>query len=191
MDTGKEKKKVGRKPSEGPRAADFGDQMIQVTQVATMFGKSIGWIKQLQHRGLLRTHQKGKRVEYRIKEVVEDYIKHIAGAPTESDGPTKSDHDREIARIRMEKSQLELDEKRMNLHSSEDVQKIMGDMIYSAKAKLVAIPSRVSASLAGESEEVIRVKLEQEVTAALISLTEYSPTLFSEKVGEDDEAEDD
>lgn len=165
------------------KVGEFGEQQITSGALAAMLGKSSQWIRELTRQGVLKKLPNGK---YRLDETVQAYIEHITGAGADDKAPKKSDYDREIAEINRDKKRIELEEMRGNLHHSDDVRRVMGEMIHTSKSKVLALPSRVAPRLAGEPSSVIEKVLIAEISAALSSLTEYSPDLFNGKGAADD-----
>lgn len=170
------------------KAAEYGDTQIGVTQLAAMLRKSPQWIAQLTRDGVL---QKGAKGKYHLADTIEAYIGHVTGASEEKSGPKKSDFDREIAEIKRDKARIELEELRGNVHFAEDVQRVMADIIVTAKTKLLAIPSRVAPKAANEPSPVVQQLIEAEIFAALEALAAYDPAIFREKAGGDGDPDED
>jgi phage terminase Nu1 subunit (DNA packaging protein) len=167
---------------------NVGEMEISTSELAAIVGKTSRWIRQLTSEKVLIQSKKGK---YLLADAVQAYILHVSGGAKEDGKPTFTDHKTEHERIKAEKAALELAEMQGNMHSSDDVKAIMGDIIITAKTKLLAIPQRVSLKLDKEPSTVIEKTLTREIAGALAGLTEYSPSLFSGKVGEEDGSEED
>lgn len=159
------------------------DREILTSELAQIIGKTPQWVRQLTRDGVLTQQSRGK---YLLSEAVQAYIEHVSGGKEDDAKPRLVDYKTEHERIKAEKAALELAEMQGNLHSSEDVQVVMSDMIVTAKSKMLAIPSRVSLQLDGEPSTVIEKVLTKEISTALASLTDYNPTKFREKAGEHD-----
>lgn len=154
---------------------DLSTLEVGTSEFAQLVGKSSRWIRQLTQEGVLTQCSRGR---YRLSENIIAYIEHatggIAGEEKISHADVKAQH--EV--LKKEKTELQLQQMRGQLHSAEDVRLVMGDMILSAKSKFLLLPTRVSPMLEGESVKTIEQILQQEIEATLYSLVDYSPKMF-------------
>ncbi|QLQ21923.1 MAG: hypothetical protein HZT42_05955 [Paracoccaceae bacterium] len=82
-------------------------------------------------------------------------------------------------RARRQKTELELQIMRGDLHRSEDVRRVMNDMLGAFRARILSIPSKFSPQLVGLTEiPPIKVVLKQAVHEALEELSDYDPMVF-------------
>jgi hypothetical protein len=149
---------------------------IRTSELAAVVGKTSRWIRQLTSEGILKQISRGK---YILGDAAQQYIEHIAGGKEDNTKPRYIDEKTEHERIKKEKATLELRMLQGKLHEANDVEKIMTDMILSAKSKLKALPTRLAPELENESAAFIKKKLTTEIDAVLMSLSEYSPELFA------------
>ena len=91
--------------------------------------------------------------------------------------------------IKLQMSDMQLKLMQGKLHKSEDVEKVMTNMLASMRAKLLSLPSRVAPSIAGVSDpaEVVTI-LKDVIYDVLHELADYTPEMF---YGEDLMIDDD
>lgn len=95
-------------------------------------------------------------------------------------------------RAKRVKAELILGEMKGELHRSEDVEKVMTDMLTNFRSKLLAFPNKVAPILIGRSEiPVIQDILENQIYEALDELKEYDAELFRSDVYIEEADEDD
>ncbi|KGE20650.1 hypothetical protein [Paenibacillus wynnii] len=161
---------------------------VSTAELAAIIGKTPQWVRQLTRDRILFQIGRGK---YILSDSVQAYILHVSGGAKDDGKPTYTDYKTEHERIKSEKAALELAEIQGNMHSSDDVKILMGNMIITAKTKLLAIPSRVSPQLDGEPSSKVEQVLNHEIASVLKGLTEYNPALFDRKAGDGDDFEED
>lgn len=159
----------------------FANQEVSSGPLAAMLGKSPQWIRMLTKDGVLQKTPNGK---YKLGETVHAYIAYVTGEAQDEKGPKKSEIEREIAEIKRDESRIRLQTLQGEVHTAEDVTAIMGDMITTARQKVLGIASRMAPKLANEPAAVIEQRLREELTAALSALTAYDPALFEGKGGD-------
>ena len=81
-------------------------------------------------------------------------------------------------KVKRELAELELARQRGQVHSSEDVELVMTDMLTNLRAQLLAIPAKLAPALADRSREHIYAVLEAEIKDRLTELSDYKPSLF-------------
>ncbi len=155
---------------------------IGTSEFAKLVGKSTRWIRQLTQEGVLTQCGRGK---YKLSENVLAYIEHAAGGKTDDEQKSHADVKAEHEVLKKEKTELQLQQMRGQLHSAEDVRMVMGDMILSAKSNLMSLPTRVSPTLVNESAKKIEQILSKEISATLTVLMDYSPSMFTEYESEE------
>lgn len=154
------------------------DREISTSEMALIVGKSPQWIRQLTRENVLTQVGRGK---YSLGEVVQDYIKHVEGES--SDGKVSyRDEKAEHERVKKEIAQLELEEKRNNLHSTTDVQDAWGALLVNFRERLTGLPPKLANKLAYLTDEKeIRRLLEDRINEALYQLAKYDPMAGDEK----------
>lgn len=163
----------------------LGELEIGTSEFAQLVGKSPRWIRQLTQDGVLAQCKRGK---YKLSESLLAYIEYASGGKTDDEKKTHADVKTEHEVLKKEKTELQLQQMRGQLHSAEAVRMVMGDMILSAKAKLMSIPTRVSPMLDGEPAKSIEQILVKEISDALSVLVDYSPKMFTDIEIEEDES---
>lgn len=176
-------------PKNKAEVIELVDQEIGTSELAKLVGKSDRWIRQLTSQGILTQCGRGK---YKLGITLAAYIEHMAGGKAGDEKLSHADVKAEHEMLKKEKTELQLQQMRGDLHSSNDVRALMGEMILSAKSKLLSIPVRVSTQLEGESSKSIEKKLNDEINNVLSVLADYNPGQFIDsesKYADDDEDE--
>lgn len=160
---------------------DFTTLEIGTSEFAKMVGKTPQWIRQLTRDGVLTQCGRGK---YNMAENIIAYIEHVSGGKEEDGKPRHIDVKTEHEILKKEKTELQVQQLRGQLHAAEDVRLVMGDMILSAKSKLLTLPTRIAGQLEGESTKTIEQTLRTEIEDALTVLVNYSPQMFEKESSE-------
>ncbi|MGG4497690.1 hypothetical protein [Brevibacillus reuszeri] len=157
---------------------------VSTSELAMIVGKSPQWIRQLTRENVLVQVSRGK---YALGDAVQAYMRHIEGESTDGKVSLR-DEKAEHERIKKEIAQLELDEMRGNLHTTQDVQEAWADLIVEFRKRLVSLPPRLSAQFAFiNDEKKIKLLLADEITTALQALAQYDPA--AEGAGDDEQTE--
>lgn len=168
---------------------------VSSTVLSNLFGITTRRIRQLENEGVIKKVARGK---YNLQENIKSYITFIKTSADLKENKSeegKIDYDEEHAlleRRRREKIELELAAMRGTMHYSEDVERVMTDMLSNFKAKLLGLPSRAAPQLITFSEiGDIQECLHKEVLEVLNELSEYNPSdFYSEDYVEVDEYEE-
>ena len=168
---------------------------VSSTVLSNLFGITTRRIRQLENEGVIKKVARGK---YNLQENIKSYITFIKTSADLKENKSeegKIDYDEEHAlleRRRREKIELELAAMRGTMHYSEDVERVMTDMLSNFKAKLLGLPSRAAPQLITFSEiGDIQECLHKEVLEVLNELCEYNPSdFYSEDYVEVDEYEE-
>ncbi|SMF88175.1 hypothetical protein SAMN05661091_4155 [Paenibacillus uliginis N3/975] len=146
--------------------------IVGTSELAAIVGKTKQWISQLTRDGVLTQVSRGK---YNLAESVQAYIKHITGVAEEgkvSYNDEKAQHEQ----IKKEIALLELEEKRKNLHTTEDVLEAWGELVVNFRGAIMVLAPNLSTDLAYMTDaKEIRLLLEDRFTDALIGLSKYDP----------------
>ena len=155
---------------------------VSSTVLANLFGLTSRRIRQLENEGIIKKVARGK---YSLQENIKSYITFIKASADLKESKTeegKVDYDEEHAlleRRKREKIELELASMRGTMHFSEDVERVMNDMLSNFRAKVLALPSRVAPSLiCMDTIADIQEVLQGEVLDVLNELSEYNPSDF-------------
>lgn len=167
-------------PKNKTEVVELAEREVGTSEFAKLVGKSDRWIRQLTSEGILVQCGRGK---YKLGETLAVYIEHAAGGKTNDEKLSHADIKAEHEKLKKEKTELQLQQLRGQLHDANDVRSVMGDMILSAKSKFLSLPVRISPQLEGESSKNIEKKLHEEVTEILKVLVDYNPQQFIETEG--------
>jgi len=155
------------------QAEQLPDRLIGTSELAAIVGKTPQWIRQLTRDGVLKQEDRGK---YQLGKSVQAYIDHVTGNKENNNGPKLVDHKTEFMRIKAEMAELELEEKRKNLHSTADVEYAWGRLLVEFRERLAGLPPKLANDLSYMTDQKgIRVLLEGKINDALIELAKYDP----------------
>ncbi|UHA74473.1 hypothetical protein [Paenibacillus sp. 481] len=144
---------------------------VSASQLASLVGKSDVWIRKLNRDGIIK--KSGKK--YKLGDAIKAYLNHIEGESTDgklSYRDIKAEHEQ----VKKEIAQLELEEKRGNLHTTADVQDAWGGLIVVFRSNLTSLPPKLANELSYMTDpKEIRVMLEKRVNLALFELSKYDP----------------
>lgn len=136
-------------------------------------------VRQLAQEGTIVRVSRGK---YSLVSSVQNYVTYIKTTKETAETPKKLDYEDERAlheRIKREKSELTLKLMKGELHKTEDVERVMNDMLTNFRSKVLSIPSKVAPRLIYKDDvNNIQDTIEIEVVEALQELSEYDPSLF-------------
>lgn len=155
---------------------------VTSTVLANLFGMTSRRIRQLENEGVIKKVARGK---YSLQESIKSYITFIKASVNLKENnteETKINYDEEHALLekrKREKIELELASMRGTMHFSEDVERVMNDMLSNFRAKVLALPSRVAPRLIGiDTIADIQEVLQIETLEVLQELSEYNPSEF-------------
>lgn len=155
---------------------------VSSTVLSNLFGLTTRRIRQLENEGVIQKIARGK---YSLQDNIKSYITYIKASADLKENKTeegKIDYDQEHAlleRRKREKMELELAAMRGTMHYSEDVERVMNDMLSNFKAKILALPSRAAPRLITLSTIAdIQEVLQNEVLDALNEMSQYNPNDF-------------
>lgn len=166
--------------------------LVAIMPVARMLNMSTRRVRQLVKEGIL---PEAVNHQYDLVECGRAYLKYLEDkAGLANKGKDTLDNELRSEQIlhersKRKRSELIYKEMERQMHRSEDVERIWGDMAMAFKAKVLAMPSKLAPQLQyldelGEIQTVIR----REVETALTELSEYDPGKFSSKVKVVDDA---
>lgn len=163
-----------------PKVEDVSSVIVPPKILSDTLGLSERRIRQLAEEGILK---KAKRERYSFAESVKSYIIYLKTTSSiEEANSSNLDLDEERAkheRLKIEKTQLQLQVMKGELHYSEDVERVMNDMLSNFKSKILSLPSKTAPKLVGikdapEIEEILK----DDCYEALKELSEYDPKNF-------------
>nr|DAG59554.1 MAG TPA: Protein of unknown function (DUF1441) [Caudoviricetes sp.] len=154
-------------------------------------------IRQLAEENIIVRVSKGR---YRLMESISNYILTLkvsmeAGNSQSVDVELNLDEEKAIhERVKRHISELKLKTMQGELHKSEDVERVMTDMLVSIKSKLLSMPSKLAPMLVARNDiDFIKRTINSEVLEVLNELKDYNAKNFydDEYVDvEEDEEED-
>lgn len=164
--------------------------VVPVKVLEKAFGIKERRIRQLAQEGILVKSSRGR---YKLIESVLNYITHLK-ANNEIKNPDvddeKIDYDEEKAKHEKSKrikSELELKVIERKLHEACDVEKVMTDMLYNFRARILSMPATLAPILANEHDaSKVNKILKTSCLEALYELAEYNPDAFHEKDDHDE-----
>lgn len=153
-------------------------EIVTVQDLAAMFLVSERQVQRLTNQGILRvaTDSKGKivRGRYVLGDAVASYVKHLRESV--ANNPEAKLY--EVARRRRmealaERERLDVMARTGELHHAEHIAFAITSMFSFVRARILAIPARVSRLLVGERDfKKIYETIEHEIRAALTELSE-------------------
>lgn len=152
-------------------------------------------IRQLAEENIIVRVSKGR---YRLMESISNYILTLkvsmeAGNSQSVDGELNLDEEKAIhERVKRHISELKLKTMQGELHKSEDVERVMTDMLISIKSKLLSMPSKLAPMLVARNDiDFIKRTISAEVLEVLNELKDYNAKDFYDDeyvdIEEDDE----
>ena len=152
-------------------------------------------IRQLAEENIIARVSKGR---YRLMESISNYILTLkvsmeVGNSQSVDGELNLDEEKAIhERVKRHISELKLKTMQGELHKSEDVERVMTDMLISIKSKLLSMPSKLAPMLVARNDiDFIKRTISTEVLEVLNELKDYNAKDFYDDeyvdVEEDDE----
>lgn len=144
-------------------------------------------VRQLRDEGVISEARPGL---YDLTETNRKYIRYLRERNPDDDGAI--DYRREqvlLVRAKRRDVEFDLQVKENQLHRTEDVERVMSNMLINFKARLMAIPSKLSPTLSKKTKQAeIFALLKAAIDEALRELADF-PTLFREEATEDEESD--
>ena len=139
-------------------------------------------IRQLAEENIIVRVSKGR---YRLMESISNYILTLkvsmeAGNSQSVDGELNLDEEKAIhERVKRHISELKLKTMQGELHKSEDVERVMTDMLISIKSKLLSMPSKLAPMLVARNDiDFIKRTINSDVLEVLNELKDYNAKDF-------------
>lgn len=162
-------------------------------------------IRQLEDDGKFESVKKGRVKYYLLKDSIRTYVDYLRNTKSRekntdnSDEARKTKADADWKEAKADIEQMKRDELQGMLHSSEDVEAVMTDLVLEIRSAMLSLPGRLSKDIAAETSPVACSNLiKTEVSQILDTLAKYKydPEVYKKRVRErqgwaDLEAEDD
>lgn len=140
-------------------------------------------VRTLRDKGVLTEYKPGL---YDLQTATRQYINFLR--KKNPDAEEKVDYNTErakLVRAKRESQELELQLRKNEVHTTEDVEQVMTDMLIRFKTRLMAIPAKLSPILAKKTEQTEIFKLiKSAVDEALEELADFDTAFKEEKQGE-------
>ena len=142
-------------------------------------------VRQLRDEGVLVEKAPGL---YELRSSVVRYITYLRKG---SGNASLNDERAMLTRVKREAAEMENEERRGNLHSTEDIEKGLTAICLNMRARFSALPAKLSGELAqmGGNQAGIFDKLEAAIEETLEELSNFN-VAFAIRSGEDEEEED-
>lgn len=129
---------------------------------------------------------------YDLADTTRRYINYLRQRNPDSEAAVDYNTERALLmRAKRKNEEFDLAVKENRLHSSEDVEAVLSDMLISFRSRLMAIPAKLSPVLAKKTDKAEIFKLMKEhVDEALNELSDFNG-LFGEGAEPEDEESDD
>ena len=141
-------------------------------------------VRQLRDMGVLTEIRPGL---YDLKTANHQYINYLRKSNT--DGESAVDYNEErakLVRVKRESQELELQLRKNEVHTTEDIEQVMTDTLVKFKTRLMAIPAKLSPTLAKKKDQTEIFKLlKNAIDEVLEELSDFQ-TVFGYEV-EDEE----
>lgn len=156
------------------KESDDFEMIVSSKQIAKIFGVTTARIRQLtKENAIVRV----ARDQYDLAESIQAYIKYMDSKRAEV--LDKSIEDALYTRVRREKVELQVQVMKGELHRSEDVERVMNEMLGNFRGKLLSFPPKMASRVVGKTDvSEIRELLKSGINEAMTELTEYDPKDF-------------
>jgi phage terminase Nu1 subunit (DNA packaging protein) len=165
---------------ETTKTTDISAITVSASVLSEIMGVGDRRIRQLADEGILIRASKGR---YNLKESMKNYILTLKCAIDDGGNPeeklTLDEIKAQHETVKMHMSQLRLALMQGEVHKSDDVERVMKDMLSSFRARLLNLPPKVAPMLVmRDNADQIRMMITKEVTEALNDLKDYNPKEF-------------
>lgn len=145
-------------------------------------------VERLTEKGILKTV--GVTKLYSLIETNKAYIKFLRERNPEIEETNLNEEKAKLTKVKRLKEELDLALKRGELHSTEDIKKVMSTTLINFKSRLSAIPAEEADKLATMTDKTkIFLYLNEKIKEALEELSSFDE-VFQEEVEEDEERDD-
>ncbi|MEA5057761.1 hypothetical protein SDC9_161250 [bioreactor metagenome] len=162
-------------------------KLYSVKAVAQFLDISERRVRQLREEKVIAEVRPGL---YNILEANHAYIRFLRKQNPESEETIDYNTERaKLVRAKRKNEEYELQLKENRLHTAEDIETVMTDMLVNFKTRLMAIPTKISPSLCKKTnkEEIFEL-LKENIDEALNELSDFKG-VFGEGVKKDEESD--
>lgn len=172
----------GNDAADSIKTTDVSAITVNSAILEKVIGVSDRRIRQLAEENIIIRAAKGR---YKFVDSVTNYILTLkvqadANNAESVDGEINLEEEKAIhERVKRHISELKLQTMKGELHKSEDVERVMMDMLASVRAKLLSMPTKLAPILVSRGDiDFVRNALNREVMEALNELKDYNPKEF-------------
>lgn len=150
--------------------------IVTTKQISEILGLSTRRIQQLANENALI---KAKRGKFDLPASIAAYIDYLIDKEKPDEELSKYEEEAKWTRARRQKTELELQIMKGELHRSEDVKRVMNAMLGAFRARLLSFPSKIAPQILGKTEiPAIKDILKDGVFEAMNELSDYDPHVF-------------
>ena len=125
--------------------------------IADMLDVSERYVRQLRDDKIITEYRPGL---YKLKETNHAYINHLRGKNPQAEDTINYTTERaKLVKVKRESEELELQLRRNEVHTTEDIEKVMVDTLIKFKTRLMAIPAKLGPTLAKKKNQTEIFKL--------------------------------
>lgn len=164
------------------KTTDISAITVNSATLEKIIGVSDRRIRQLAEENIIIRAAKGR---YKLMDSISNYILTLkvaieSGNSESPDGEIDLEEEKAIhERVKRHISELKLQTMKGDLHKSEDVERVMTDMLVSIKTKLLSMPTKLAPILVSRNDiDFVRNTINREVLDALNELKDYNPKEF-------------
>ncbi|MGO4890303.1 hypothetical protein ACJ2A9_21350 [Anaerobacillus sp. MEB173] len=150
--------------------------IVTTKEISEILSLSTRRIQQLANENALVKSSRGK---FDLPASIIAYIDYLVEKEKPDEELDKYEEEAKWTRARRQKTELELQIMKGELHRSEDVKRVMNDMLGAFRARLLSLPSKTSPQILGKTDiPAIKEILKDAVYEAMNELSDYDPHVF-------------
>lgn len=150
--------------------------IVTTAEISEILGLTTRRIQQLAKEGALVRASHGK---FDLPASIKSYIDYLVEKENTDEELDKTAEEALWTRARRQKTELELQIMRGELHRSEDVKRVMNDMLGNFRAKMLGLPTKMAPQVVGKTEiPPVKEALKIAVYEAMAELSDYDPSVF-------------
>ena len=157
--------------------SDRSEVFFTTKQMADTLRVTTRRVQQLAEEGVLVRAQRGK---YLAIESMQKYIQYIQEREQSTESDVDYYHEKALhEKAKREKTEMQVAIMKGELHRSEDVAAVMGDMVASFRSRCLAMPTKIAPQLLNRKEIAeVQELLTDEIHHVLGELSEYDAKAF-------------
>jgi phage terminase Nu1 subunit (DNA packaging protein) len=161
-------------------ATGFAGMVVGVKDLAEVTGYTTQRLDQLREMGVIKTIKHGKYDALECLKALFEHSKNLRrnqhdGDPSTPEGKGYEFHRARLTEAKADIAEIEAELKKGTTHAAEAVAAVWSDMIGNARAKLLALPTKLAGALDGLEITEREALIKDGVNEALRELADYSP----------------